>query len=267
MERKEEQAVVASSLEIQVRAQVLEEVYDRSKDTLRPVTIKQINEAPPSAQEGDFKIDDTEISQLTFVGQIRNISTQATNVTYKLDDGTGTIEVKQWVDADATTPFGEADNSGKKKLAENKYARVYGKLKSFNNKRHVGATIIRPVTDYNEVSYHLLEATAVHLHYTRGPLNGGQKSTGTNGTYDAQAGTNMNMASGGQSMAGLSANAKKVFMCLSTSQQSNEGLHVQVIASETRMDPADVYKGGEDLLAAGMIYTTVDDSTWALLEI
>ena len=41
------------------------------------------------------------ISQITFVGQIRTISTQATNITYKLDDGTGLIEVKQWIDSDA----------------------------------------------------------------------------------------------------------------------------------------------------------------------
>lgn len=35
-----------------------------AKETLRPVTIKQILDAQPMSQEGDFKIDGAEISQV-----------------------------------------------------------------------------------------------------------------------------------------------------------------------------------------------------------
>src|ERR1700748_777879 len=70
-------------------------------------------------------------SQVTFVGQIRSISTQPTNITYKIDDGTGLIEAKQWIDvnsADDTSSQMDLDSS-KSKLVEDGYCRVWGRLK------------------------------------------------------------------------------------------------------------------------------------------
>lgn len=36
--------------------------------------------------------------QVTFVGIIRNISEQATNYVYTVEDGTGAIEARKWVE-------------------------------------------------------------------------------------------------------------------------------------------------------------------------
>jgi replication factor A2 len=238
-------------------------------------------------QDGDFKIDGTEITQVyhpsqslisqthslkvTFVGQIRNISNQTTNITYKLDDGTGTIEVKQWVDSDAS----EAQVAARPKLAENDYARAWGKLRIYNSKRHIGAQIVRPITDFNEISYHMLEATAVHLHFTRGPpesLNAGA-STGaaTNGSYGQQQqmgyGGGIQDMGANASLPAMSASAKKVYNVLKMTPQSNEGLHQQAIAAQLNMDMGEVARAGDELLSAGVIYTTVDDVTWAILEV
>lgn len=204
---------------------------------------------------------------MTFVGQIRNVSQQATNYTYKLDDGTGTIEVKQWIDPE--TANGTEDDS-KAKLTENAYVRVWGRLKAFNNKRHVGALVIRPVTDFNEVQYHLLEATAVHLYATRGPpaAKGGAEGTGNHAQQNQDTGLGNGAAANGQRRLpdGISATARRVFACLNTTPQSNEGLHMHDIASRLNMEVADVHKGGDELLNNGVIYTTVDDLTWAVLE-
>ncbi|GME50942.1 Nucleic acid binding OB-fold tRNA/helicase-type [Neofusicoccum parvum] len=232
------------------------------KDTLRPVTLKQITDAV-NTQESDFTIDGAEISQITFVGQIRNISQQTTNITYKFDDGTGTTEVKQWIDSDAPNPLEPADGS-KPTLVENAYARVWGKLKSYGNKRHIIAHTIRPITDYNEISYHLLESTVVHLHFTRGPVSSEGKPT-ANGGSQQQGGFGGN-ADGGVAVH-MSASARKVYHTLQTAPQGNEGLHMQEIASRTGMDMADVAKAGDELLTEGKIYTTVDDTTWALLDV
>ncbi|KAF2189496.1 replication protein A, subunit RPA32 [Zopfia rhizophila CBS 207.26] len=236
---------------------------DYSQDTLRPVTIKQILDAQQPTEDV-FKIDGANISQLTFVAQIRNISTQVTNITYKVDDGTGSIEVKLWVDTDAA----EQPNSNKPKLVENAYCRVWGKLKSYNNKKHVGAHIIRPVEDYNEISYHLLEATAVHLYFTRGPPGGATGGGAVNGGYGQQ--TQTGGYDGGSvalpSLQGVSPMAKKVYELMRTSPQTNEGLHQQEIAARLGVDTSEVARAGDDLLSAGVIYTTVDDQTWAILE-
>ncbi|KAF2145443.1 uncharacterized protein K452DRAFT_243477 [Aplosporella prunicola CBS 121167] len=231
------------------------------KDTLRPVTIKQINDAK-NTQESDFTIDGAEISQITFVGQIRNISQQTTNITYKFDDGTGLVEVKQWIDSDAANPLEPADGSPPK-LVENAYARVWGKLRSYGGKRHVGAHIIRPIVDLNEISYHLLEATAVHLYFTRGPL-GSEGKPAINGNSNTTYDDGQNNS--GRKLPPMSAAERKVYEILRTAPQGNEGLHMQEIASRTNLDMADIAKAGDNLLNSGVIYTTVDDTTWAVLE-
>ena len=206
------------------------------------------------------------------MGQIRNISTQTTNITYKLDDGTGTIEVKQWIDADATTSMDvDGTTNSKPKLVENEWARVWGRLKAFNNKRHVGAHVIRPIVDKMEIQYHLLEATYVHLYFSKGDLatikqegsgtaNGEQEQAGYGG---AGAGaTNINNAP----LQNVSMNARRVYQTLRSSPQNNEGLHIQYLASTMGMNLADIRKAGDELLSHSMIFTTVDDDTWALLE-
>lgn len=199
-------------------------------------------------------------TQTTFVGQIRSISKQTTNITYKVDDGTGIIEVKQWIDSDAQDDSMDMDS--KSKLAEEVYCRVYGRIKAFNNKRHVGAHIIRPITDYNEINYHLLEATAIHLHFTRGPPTG-QSNGAVKPVNGAAAHQGYDGASNG--LPSMSNYARKVYQALKTTE-SNEGLHVQMLSQTTGMPPNDVYKGAEELLGTGIIFTTVDDNTWALLD-
>lgn len=206
------------------------------------------------------------------MGQIRNISTQATNITYKLDDGTGTVEVKQWIDTDESTSIDDPTSAvaTKPKLLENDWARVWGKLKAFNNRRHVGAHVIRPITDKMEITYHLLEATYVHLYFTRGPIEqfskpdareGGESySGGGYGQEQAAEG-----AAGGR-MPNVSPTARRVYQMLKSSPQSNEGLHVHNIAASLGVNVNEVMKAGNELLEHSLIFTTVDDLTWALLE-
>jgi len=240
------------------------------KDTLRPVTIKQVLDAQQPHPDAEFKIDDVEITQVSFVGQIRNISTQTTNITYKLDDGTGTIEVKQWIDADATTSMDMTSDgtTSKPKLVENEWARVWGRLKAFNNKRHVGAHVIRPITDKMDITYHLLEATYVHLYFIKGSLDTiKQENTTANGNQEAgYGGAGGGEAMNGRPMPSVGVNARRVYQTLKSSPQNNEGLHVQQIASLMGMNLQDVLKAGDELLSHSMIFTTVDDNTWALLE-
>ncbi len=177
-----------------------------------------------------------------------------------------------WKDMDQDT---NDSAPGKPALVEQGYARVWGRLKAFANKRHVGAQIIRPVGDLNEVQYHLLEATAVHLHFSKGPLDNGQTKPGANGAsaasntngIDSGYGGTSGGAGGMQIPANLSSRAKKVLSCIQNAQQSQEGLHIQQIATQIPMDVGEVQKAGDELQNNGLIYTTVDDNTWALLDV
>lgn len=235
------------------------------KDTVRPVTIKQILHANHPHPDAEFKIDGDIVTQLTFVGQIRNISTQATNVTYKVDDGTDIIEVKQWIDSEVNQDQMDTD-SGKPKLIEDGYCRVWGRLRAFHDKRHVQAHIIRPISDYNEINYHLLEATAMHLFFKSGPpssAGGNDQKMAQNG----QANDNTSVNVGGKELPqNLSPRAKMVYKYLRESPQSNEGQHVQLIASNMGLEVNDVYRAAEELVESGLTFTTVDEHTWAVLD-
>ncbi|KAM0261702.1 hypothetical protein ACHAQJ_002154 [Trichoderma viride] len=233
-------------------------------ESLRPLTIKQILEAEEPYSGADFKVDGAPITQITFVGQVRSINPQQTNLTIKVDDGTGQIDVKKWIDADKqddAEPGFEIDS----------HIRVWGRLKSFSNKRHVGAHVIRPVTDFNEVNYHLLEATYVHLFNTRGAAGGQGAGGNANGdSMFVDGGDGFAGGNGGaqlpSKLSGCSGNAKRVYNYLNDTPGGNDGMHLNNLTGALGLAVRDVLTAADELLGQGLIYTTVDDETWAILE-
>ena len=131
--------------------------------------------------------------------------------------------------------------------------------------------MLRPVKDFNEVSYHLLEATAVHLYFVRGPpetigANGAVKSEGGGLFVDQNGGGAATTGSSRALSLRISPTARKVYEFLKNSPQNNEGLHVHNIAQGLQLPASEIFKAGDELLAEGAIYTTIDDETWAMLE-
>ncbi|KAJ5604273.1 hypothetical protein N7537_007229 [Penicillium hordei] len=243
---------------------------DRDNKTLRPVTVKQVLDASQPFPEAPFQIDGADVANVLIMGQVRNISSQSTNVTYIIDDGTGGVEVKKWIDSatadNMDTDDGKAPGDGKSEVQLNGFARVFGSIKSFANKRYIGAHSVRPLSNINELHTHLLEATAVHLFFTRGPP-GGAATGGNAGGADAVMG-GADDYSGGQNkaLASMSLVAKKIYNLLKTEPQDDTGLHMQVIASKLNMPATEVARAGEELLGAGVIFSTMDEQTWAILE-
>ena len=93
---------------------------------------------------------------LTLLGKIVEANDSSTSQQYTIDDGTGTVVVKKWVDAD--------DAEGAADLAVGQYVRVYGHLRVFQGARNVIAFNMRPVTDFNEITYHFLEVVYCNSH-------------------------------------------------------------------------------------------------------
>lgn len=242
---------------------------EANNTTLRPVTIKQILDATQPFPEANYTIDGQDVSSIVFVGQVRNISTQATNVTYKLDDGTGEIEAKQWVtpseDMDTTDDLGK-EGKDRNGVDVNGYAKVFARLKSLMGDRKVlNAHCVRPLTDINELHFHFLESAAVHLFHTRGP----PPSAGGAGGTGAGAGAGGDAAMGGLDGTGgalpaMTPVAKRVFNLLKTEPQTNEGLHAQLIAAKLSLPPSDVVRAAHELINAGLIFSTIDDDTYTV---
>ena len=236
-------------------------------DTLRPVTIKQLQEAEEPYPGAPLTIDGLPVTQITVVGQVRSVHPQATNVTYKIDDGTGVTDVKKWIDAEKSETEGDA------KFAPDTYVRVFGRLTSFNGKKHVGAHFIRAIEDFNEVNYHLLEATYVHLYVTKGApgQRGDQQNAGGDGDGMFVDGGNGAGAGAGVRQAPprlklCSKTAQTVFNYMQRMAAGDEGMTLHAIAQGTSLRPNEIMAGAEDLLGQGLIYTTLDDETWAVLD-
>lgn len=197
---------------------------------------------------------------------------QTTNITYKIDDGTGTIEVKKWIDADKRDDdVMEGGTNGAAGGVElDQYVRVWGRLRPFNNKRHVVAHFLRVVEDFNEVNYHLLESTYVHLYLTKGGPPGGAKAEGGDGMFVGNGADNYRSDGpaneSNAKLAGLGPEAKKMFAWFKHAEGGNEGVHFNIIASGAKMTTNEVLKGADELLGVGLIYPTVDDETWAVLD-
>ena len=203
------------------------------------------------------------ITQITFVGQVRSITPQATNVTVKIDDGTGQIDVKKWIDLDKpqdADPGYEIDS----------HVRVWGRLKSFSKKKHVIAHVIRPVSDFNEVNYHMLEATAVHLFFTKGPLAQDGRPVGGGGGGGGEDSMFVDGGAGARNDGGLpselstlSPTLKKVYRFIDNAKGSNqEGVHLNIIASTLSLSAKEAMSATAELERLGIIYTTEDDETW-----
>lgn len=120
--------------------------------------------------------------QVSIIGQVVSVQKQTTNSVYVLDDGTGSLEARQWVDSDAE----ESTSGGIEyvcrlshflrrlltfRIRELRYVKVNGTLKSFGKKRYINATQIRHITDPHEIYFHILESIYVTLLVERGPVS------------------------------------------------------------------------------------------------
>ena len=242
-------------------------------ESIRPVTIKQILDATPKFPDSTYwLIDGKDVYQLTFVGQVREVVPHSTNVMYRVDDGTAMIEVKRWIDSDRVEMDVDAGSGTdqEKSIVPDSYVRVWGRLKSFSNKKHVGALMVKPVEDFNEVSYHLLEATYCHLLALNGAQNAAHGSTSGVG-----AGEGMFVDSVGrggadddffQKIASLPPNARKLCHYLKGNDASDGGVHVNTICQDTGMSLLDFKTAIDQCAMAGHVYSTGDDDHWALLD-
>ncbi|KAL8382757.1 hypothetical protein RB595_006509 [Gaeumannomyces hyphopodioides] len=245
-------------------------------DSLRPVTIKQLYSTEEAYQGAELMLDGYALAQITFVGQVGQVNPQATNITYRIDDGTASIEVKKWVDTQNMT---DTDPAELHPLGS--FVRVGGRLKHLQGRPHIGATFIRNVDDFNEVSYHMLEAAYVHLYFTNAKSGGAEGGDGAGAQAGGGGGDSMFVDSYGDSNGGgggggggggaakargCSANAQRIFAYLQNQAAGNDGMEAHVISKGMGMPVNAVLAGADELLLESLIYPTVDDQTWAILD-
>lgn len=220
----------------------------QTRNTLSPVTIKQINDATQHVPDGDFSVSNVTLNMVSFVGVIRKVDNQTSAVTVTIEDGTGSVDVKKWVDEKLTTAAEELELY----LAmENKYVYVTGALKEFNQKKAIQHAAIREITDHNEVLYHMLYAVTTHLE-AQGLLRvAKQENTGLF-VRDEASGSGDNLDLQDKIMAVISSNVSTMI----------EGVHVQWISSSLGVPVSVVEEKCQALSEQGKIYQGYDEGAY-----
>ncbi|KAL4077090.1 hypothetical protein V8B97DRAFT_1380730 [Scleroderma yunnanense] len=229
--------------------------FGRKSETshsLRPLTIHQLSVANQAHPDADWMLDDTEIGQVTVVAYIVSVQSQATNSQYVLDDGTGRIEARRWIDSSVE------DTSEKLGIV----------LKMFGNKKYINATHIRPVKSPAEVYFHILEAMTVTLIWERGPPpRPGQNPQevvpkGTQPT--ASAYSSQPHQTTDDQWAHLPNLPRAIVTFMQRQPPDDTGVHVSAIARAVGGDAVSISNALDSLADQGLVYSTIDESHFHL---
>ncbi|KAI3627809.1 RFA2 [Malassezia furfur] len=224
-------------------------------NSLRPVTVRQVLNASQPHSDAPFTFDNAELSQVTLVAWIQNISRNATNVSYTLDDGTGQLDVRQWID-------NSMDEGAKvDEFHTNEYVRVLGEVKSFNNKRSVTAASIARLEDHNEYLFHQLDVIYTHLQLSKSS-GASTKASGLNQDASAYDDASVAIDASSADLSHLTPLQRRIYGAI-TAEASDypEGVDVQQIVARCKnADPAQIQDAIDELANDGYIYQASDET-------
>ena len=83
--------------------------FNRDKQSLTPLTIKQIHEAVMDHAADSIKVDGCDVTTVKLLGIIESVDEHSTNVNYRINDGTGALECKYWIEKDGTSMMRNAN--------------------------------------------------------------------------------------------------------------------------------------------------------------
>jgi replication factor A2 len=66
------------------------------------VTIKQLTNATRDASTDTYQIDNADLATVRIMGLVETVEEHATNCNYRINDGTGILECKYWIEKDSS---------------------------------------------------------------------------------------------------------------------------------------------------------------------
>jgi replication factor A2 len=269
----------------------------REVSTLRALTVRQLlvgqqqaDDVGGGANPDRISVDGADVHNATLLGRVLSVQEGGQRTTLTLHDGTGSIEVSKWrMDDDGAGGGG----GGQPRVQVGQYVRVFGHLRPGRGGGGGGggggaggagglafhAFAVRPVTDHNEVTYHLLQCAFQHGHLARGGAG-----TGLAGKQPAMHGQQQQPAYGVGAYGAAPAPAPTaaatgtlqdaITAVLSDASVGENGLHVNEVVQRVRAASgaaggpyasaslADVQAALSALMNEALAYTTVDDSHW-----
>jgi replication factor A2 len=245
------------------------EQKSRDRQSLVPLTVKQLSNL--RSVDDVYRVDDVELHMLKLVGTLLSPQEHSTNFTFRLNDCTGTMDCKQWIEKDGSAYVKI------RSLREGTLVKVVGNLREYEGKLHVLVYDVSPVIDWNELTYHLLDTILTHCRHTKGPLPGTvppvamSMSMNSPANFHRPGGMNMGMGMGG----GASLNNvmqkeaqglhEVIFKAYLKGMNNQAGLsyqealyHAHNLGANALTMPQ-LIQGVQQLCEDGRLYTTIDD--------
>lgn len=224
----------------------------------------------PNEQSDMTLKDGRSLHMVKIVGAVREADLRSTNLFVQLEDGTGLIQVKVWVnDGDDPSAISQLRQEA---CREHSYIRVIGQVREFDGTRQIVANDMRPVTDSNEVTYHFLE---VAHSYEKMKKVQSQQASGMGFGIG-------NMASGGPQGAGIKAAGQGLDGGKGAANSVNDevinvirglggesGAHVDEVVvrvSQKGFSEMDIRNSVTYLSNEGLIYSTIDEDHYQYAE-
>jgi replication factor A2 len=243
--------------------------YD--EQTLIPVTISMIKKAQTDSSGGDGTVvleDGRPLHMVTIVGAVRSVDAQSTSIQYVIEDGTGSIDVKQWVDDNDSEVVAEEK---KRAAQDNIYVKVTGSVKDYEDKKMFLANSVRKLGSGNELTHHLLDVMYSGEKFKRADsivppvmLNNSMGFNSNNNNSGGQA--NMGGGGGGFNQGGGDDKRSQVMNVMQRlNNDGEEGTSVQQCVAELPgLSEADVRDVINLLSEEGSLYSTTDENHFKL---
>ncbi|KAI5965297.1 RFA2 [Candida pseudojiufengensis] len=226
-----------------------------TRSSITPLTIKQINDSTQPQPDGEFQVNNVSVNMVTFVGVLRKVIGNQTSILLTFEDGTGSLEIRKWIDENTTCDI-ELEKHNEFK---DKYVSVSGSLKLYNNNKSVSNALIRPIEDSNQIIYHYLNAIYIHL-----------QSQGVNLASSAVKGENSNnngVGNGndnGQMFVGdnMPMTERILEFIKDQSKSMQEGVNIEYICRKLEIPPNDGKRYCNELIEDGKIYAGFNEEAY-----
>lgn len=233
------------------------------EQTLVPVTIGMLLQA---SQNNKVLLGGREPYQIKLVAAVNAVQKGSTSFNYTVEDGTGTIDVKEWLDEGNI----EVSRMREEAAVEHQYVRIFGKLEEYDGKPQVVAHAIRKLANGNELTYHFLEVVYEGERYKQSQQIVGSPSSFAMGNMNFAANGGMPMQAsapilnGGQGEDDGLVHDIKSFLA---GRSDEVGGNIMEFIKQTRNKyrENDIRQKFEMLATEGLIYSTIDENHYSII--
>jgi replication factor A2 len=235
--------------------------YD--EQTIQPVTVQMCLTSHPDEEGGsggEQLTDGRKLYHVKIVGAVRTYEDFSTNCLYGIEDGTGLIDVKQWIDSNDCSAMAELRQSCAK---EGIYLTIVGQIKDYDGKKTIVADSIRPILTGNEITHHILEvvyAGEMHKKMCANPY-GVAQGIGFGATSVAK-GVPLQQQYGNNSNDSLRDIVLTFIRTEGMYSEAGANVPLCVQQLDGKYNEREIRSMIEDLAAEGHIYSTIDENNY-----